>query len=296
MSEGIPPRKHRVSIARAPLRSRVAIVKGQDSGRFTDFYHAVLTSNWPVFIFQLGLLFVAVNVVFALFYLADPRGIANAAPGSFTDAFFFSVQTLGAGGGDMAPKDLYTDVLVAVESFFGILTIAVFAGLMFARFSRPVARVVFSKVAVVSLFDGVPTLMFRAANQRGNSILDASVTVSLARQYVTLEGVEMRRFEELKLLRSSNPLFALSWTVMHPIVPDSPLYNLTPEQMAAQEMEIIVMLQGTDETIADDLFARHAYWHDEIEWQKRFADVISIAPTGHRVLDLGHFHETLDDG
>jgi inward rectifier potassium channel len=296
MSEVIPPRKkRRVSIARAPLRSRAAIVKGQDSGRFTDFYHAVLTSSWPVFIVQLGLLFVAVNVIFALLYLADAGGISNAAPGNFTDAFFFSVQTLGAGGGDMAPKDFYTDVLVAVESFFGILTIAVFAGLMFARFSRPVARVVFSKIAVVSLFDGVPTLMFRAANQRGNSILDASVTVSLARQYVTLEGLEMRRFQELKLLRSYNPLFALSWTVMHPIDEASPLYNLTPEQMAAQEMEIVVMLSGMDETIADHIFTRHAYWHDEIEWQKRFADVISIAPTGHRVLDLAHFHETLDD-
>jgi inward rectifier potassium channel len=157
------------------------------------------------------------------------------------------------------------------------------------------ARVVFSKVAVATLFDGVPTLMFRAANQRGNSILDASVTVSLARQYVTLEGVEMRRFQELTLLRSSNPLFALSWTVMHPIDEKSPLYNLTPEQMAAQEMEIVVMLQGTDETIADSIFARHAYWHDEIHWQRRFADVVSIAPTGHRVLDLTHFHETLED-
>lgn len=296
MSEsGLPPKKPRpVSLARAPLRSRIAIVKGQDKGRFTDFYHSVLTSSWPVFFIQLGMAFVFVNLVFTFFYVADPGGITNAEPGSLSDAFFFSVQVLGAGSGDMVPKDFYTDAVVSVESFFGILTIAIFAGLMFARFSRPLSRVVFSNVAVVTLFDGVPTLMFRAANQRGNSILNASVTVSLARQYITIEGVEMRRTEELKLLRSSNPLFALSWTVMHPIDQDSPLFNLTPEQMAAQEMEIIVMLQGTDETIADDLFARHAYWHDEILWQKRFADVISVAPSGHRVLDLAHFHETLD--
>ncbi len=287
-----PPKKRRVSIARAPVRARVAIVKGQDSGRFTDFYHAVLTGNWLVFILQLGVLFVSVNVVFATLFLLDPGGISNAAPGSFTDAFFFSVQTLGAGGGDMAPKDLYTDVLVAVESFFGILTIAVFAGLMFARFSRPLSRVVFSKTSVVAPFDGVPTLMFRAANQRGNSILDASVTVSLARQYTTQEGVEMRRFHELKLLRSSNPLFVLSWTVMHPIDKDSPLYGLSPEEMAAEEMEIVVMLSGMDETIADHIFSRHAYWHDEIQWHRRFVDVISVAPSGHRVLDLTHFHDT----
>ena len=238
MNKKTTPPKKRVSMARAPLRSRVAIVKGQDSGRFTDFYHGVLTSGWPVFILQLGLLFATVNLIFAVLYLADPGGITNAEPGNFADAFFFSIQVLGAGSGDMVPKDFYTDAVVSVESFFGILTIAIFAGLMFARFSRPVSRVVFSKVAVVTLFDGVPTLMFRAANQRGNSILDASVTVSLARQYVTLEGVEMRRFQELRLLRSSNPLFALSWTVMHPIESDSPLYGLTPEQMSAQEMEI----------------------------------------------------------
>ena len=288
------PRKRRISIARAPLRQRVAIVKGQDSGRFTDFYHAVLTASWPVFILQLATLFIGVNFIFAILYVLDRGGIANAQPGSFTDAFFFSVQTLGAGGGDMAPQSLYADILVAIESFFGILTIALFAGIMFARFSRPFSRVVFSNVAVIAPFDGVPTLMFRAANQRGNSILDAGVTVSLARQYVTQEGIEMRRFHELKLLRSANPLFALSWTVMHPIDQASPLFGLTVEQMAEEDMEIIVMLSGMDETIADHIFARHAYWHDEILWQKRFVDVVSIAPSGHRVLDLTHFHDTLE--
>ena len=175
-----------------------------------DFYHGVLTASWPVFILQLAALFLTVNLIFALLYVLDRGGIANARPGNFADAFFFSVQTLGTlGYGVMAPRTLYANMLVTAESFTGILTIALFTGIMFARFSRPFARVVFSKVAVVAPFDGVPTLMFRAANQRGNSILDASVTVSLARQYTTLEGVEMRRFHELKLLRSSNPLFAL---------------------------------------------------------------------------------------
>ena len=296
MSEVLPPepKKPRISTAREPLGKRVAIVKGQDSGRYTDFYHGVLTASWPVFILQLAALFITVNLIFALLYLLDVGGISHAEPGNFADAFFFSVQTLGAGGGDMAPQSFYANILVTAESFFGILTIALFAGIMFARFSRPVARMVFSKVAVVAPFDGVPTLMFRAANQRGNSILDAAVTVSLARQYVTLEGVEIRRFHELKLLRSSNPLFALSWTVLHPIDETSPLYGLTPQQMAEQEMEIIVMLQGTDETISDHIFARHAYWHDEIEWNRRFVDVVSIAPSGHRLLDLTHFHETLE--
>ena len=283
------------SVAKLPRGKRIAVMKGQDKGRFMDFYHNILITSWPVFFAQLAAAFIVVNLIFAMFYVADRGGIANARPGSFTDAFFFSVQTLGTlGYGVMAPRTLYTNLLVTVESFSGILTIALFTGIIFARFSRPFARVVFSKVAVVAPFDGVPTLMFRTANQRGEAIMDASIVVTLARQYTTLEGVTMRRFQELKLMRSNNSLFALSWTVMHPIDQDSPLYGLTPEDMDAQDMEIIVMLNGLDEILADRIYARHAYWADEIVWNRRFVDVISVTPAGHRMVDLTQFHDTID--
>jgi len=283
------------SVAKLPRGKRIAVMKGQDKGRFMDFYHNILITSWPVFFAQLAAAFIVVNLIFAMFYVADRGGIANARPGSFTDAFFFSVQTLGTlGYGVMAPRTLYTNLLVTVESFSGILTIALFTGIIFARFSRPFARVVFSKVAVVAPFDGVPTLMFRTANQRGEAIMDASIVVTLARQYTTLEGVTMRRFQELKLMRSNNSLFALSWTVMHPIDQDSPLYGLTPEDMDAQDMEIIVMLNGLDEILADRIYARHAYWGDEIVWNRRFVDVISVTPAGHRMVDLTQFHDTID--
>src|SRR5580704_12312031 len=258
-----------------------------------DFYHDVLTASWPGFVARLAALFLTINLVFAILYVTDRGGITNARPDAFADAFFFSVQTLGTlGYGVMAPHTLYTNLLVTVESFSGILTIALFTGIIFARFSRPFARVVFSKVAVVASFDGVPTLMFRTANQRGESIMDASVTVTLARQHTTMEGVTMRRFQELKLLRSKSSLFALSWTVMHPIDETSPLYGVTADQMLAQDMEIVVMLNGVDETIADRIYARHAYWADEILWNRRFVDVISAAPSGQRVVDLTLFHDT----
>jgi inward rectifier potassium channel len=295
MTDTPPPLGPIRSVAKLPRGQRVAVIKGQDKGRFLDFYHHMLTASWPMFFLQLAAMFVAVNLVFALFYAGDRGGIANARPGSFADAFFFSVQTLGTlGYGVMAPRTLYTNLLVTVESFSGILTIALFTGIIFARFSRPFSRVVFSKVAVVASFDGVPTLMFRAANQRGDSIMDAAVTVNLARQYTTREGVTMRRFQELKLLRSNSSLFALSWTVMHPIDEASPLYGLTPEQMLAQDMEVIVMLSGVDESLADRIYARHAYWADEILWQRRFVDVISVAPSGERMVDLTLFHDTID--
>ncbi|MDB5734114.1 MAG: channel inward rectifier conserved region 2 domain protein [Alphaproteobacteria bacterium] len=283
------------SVARLPRGQRAALVKGQDSGRFMDFYHNILTASWPWFFAQLAAAFVVVNLCFACLYVLDRGGIANARPGSFADAFFFSVQTLGTlGYGVMAPKTLWANLLVTVESFSGILTIALFTGIIFARFSRPFARVVFSNVAVVAPFDGVPTLMFRTANQRGEAIMDASITVTLARQHTTMEGVTMRRFQELKLMRSSNSLFALSWTVMHPIDADSPLYGLTGQDMQDQDMEIVVMLNGLDEILADRIYARHAYWADEIAWNQRFVDVISVTADGHRLVDLTRFHDTND--
>ena len=216
--------------SRSGASRRLAIIIGQDKSRFTDFYHATLTANWLEFFIGLAVVFLAINLLFALLYWADPHGIANARPGSLADAFFFSVQTLGSiGYGAMTPHSTYANVLVTIESFSSIVNIAVATGLVFARFSRPTARVLFSNVAVVTQFDGVPTLMFRAANQRGNQIFDANVTVSLARQVVTREGINMRRFEELRLVRSRTPLFALSWTVMHRIDETSPLYGQTPD-------------------------------------------------------------------
>jgi len=282
-----------ISLVRGARGKRIAVIKGQDSGRFFDFYHGILTASWPGFVAQLAMLFLTVNLAFATLYVIDRGGITNARPGSFADAFFFSVQTLGTlGYGVMAPRTLYANLLVTAESFTGILIIALFTGIIFARFSRPFARLVFSKVAVVTLFDGIPTLMFRAANQRGNSILDASVNVSLAGNYVTREGVSMRRFQELKLIRSSNPLFALSWTVMHPIDEASPLYGLGLAEMIEHDMEIVVMLNGMDETIADRIYARHAYMAEEIHWHRRFVDVVSVTPGGQRMVDLVRFHDT----
>ena len=286
-----------ISLVKAPRGRRVAIIKGQDLGRFFDFYYVVLTASWLLFVGELAAFFLCVNLIFATFYVGDPGGIANARPGNFTDAFFFSVQTLGTlGYGVMAPKSLYANILVTAESFTGILIIALFTGIIFARFSRPVARLLFSKTAVVTQFEGMPTLMFRAANQRGNSILDAAVNVSLASNYVTAEGVFMRRFQELKLIRSSNPLFALSWTVMHTIDSTSPLYNLGLAEMIEHDMEIVVMLSGMDETIADRIYARHSYVAEEILWHRRFVDVISVTPAGQRMVDLLRFHDTRESG
>jgi inward rectifier potassium channel len=289
-----PPRPPTAAeVLRSPKLRRV-VVKGQDRSRWTDFYHGVLTAPWWLFFLGLAVGFVAINVVFALLFMSDPQGIEHARPGSFWDRFLFSVQTIGSiNYSRMVPLSTFVNAVVVIEAFIGFVYLAMMASLMFARLSRPSARVVFSKVAVVAPFDGAPTLMFRAANQRGNQILDASITVTLARQMVSLEGVAMRRFEELRLVRSRTSLFALSWTVMHRIDETSPLHGLSLDDLSANQMELIVLLRGMDETLADFIYSRHAYGPDDIVWNHRFVDVISATPQGRRLLDLGRFHDTV---
>jgi inward rectifier potassium channel len=258
-------------------------------------YQAMLSAPWWMFLSALAVAYFAVNALFAGLYMLDPGGIENARPGSFRDALFFSMQTLGTYSTNvMAPKSLYVDTVVTIESFFSVLNIAIATGAVFARVSRPTARVIFSRNAVVTLFEGVPTLMFRVANQRGNQILEAAITLTLARQTVTREGHHMRRFEELTLVRARSPLFALSWTVMHPIDATSPIYGATRESLLDAHAEFIIVLSGTDETFADTIYARHSYMPDEIHWNKRFVDIISTRPDGRRLVDLRKFHSVKD--
>ena len=160
-------------------------------------------------------------------------GIAGQRPGSFIDLFFFSVQTLSTVGyGQMAPKTLAANVVVTIEAFVGLFNLAIATGLLFARISRPTARVMFSERAVITTFEGVPTLIFRAANQRRNRIVEAEVTISLARDMTTREGGSIRRFQELPALRSKSPIFYLSWQIMHRIDASSPLAGETADSLA----------------------------------------------------------------
>ncbi len=276
-----------------PTRKRVAIIKGQDTSRFTDFYHAVLSVPWSAFFLGLALAFALVNAVFALGYMADPGGIEHARRGNFWDAFVFSAQTIGSiNYSVMVPKSTYVNTLVIVEAFVGYVVLALFTGMIFARFSRPFARIVFSKVAVVAPYDGVPTLMFRTANQRGNQILDASITVTLARQHESREGLVMRRFEELKLVRARTSLFALSWTIMHVIDETSPLFGLTEQDLLDRQIELIALFSGADATMAETIYARYSYGPDDFVRNHRFVDVLYLTPKGRRVVDLTRFHDT----
>jgi len=269
-----------------------ATIRGLRRRRWTDLYHQLLTVSWGGFLLVWIGVYLSANLAFATLFWLDRGGLSGAQPGSFEDAFFFSVQTLGTiGYGVIAPKSHFANALVAVESFFSFGISALSTGLIFARVSRPTARVMFSRHAVVTPVNGVSTLMFRAANERRNQVLEAEVTVTLARNMTTTEGVTYKAFQALELKRGRSPFFALSWSVMHVIDETSPLFRQTLETLIADRAEIVVILAGVDETLAQRIHARHSYLPHEIVWDRRLADIITIGDDGRPVVEYGRFHD-----
>jgi inward rectifier potassium channel len=283
-------RHRKVIVSAEPAQTTTLL--GLDDRRFRDLYHHLLTASWPALLMTIAAAFAAVNAIFAVIYMLD-RGIENARPGSFADAFFFSVQTMATiGYGKLAPDTTLANILMTVEALTGLLGLAMVTGLVFAKFSRPTARVRFSRVAVISRRDGVPSLMFRMANVRGNRIVDATVHVVLARQEKTMEGEEVRRFFDLALQRYRNSIFSYSWTAIHPITETSPLHGQTRQSLERAGAEIIVSMTGLDESFGQTVHARHSYRPRDIEWGARLADILERTPQG-LVIDYSHFDDTV---
>jgi inward rectifier potassium channel len=254
---------------------------------FTDFYHHTLTSSWLSLLLQITGAFVLGNAVFSLGYYVD-GGVENAH--SFADVFFFSVETMATVGyGKMAPVSVVAHLLMSLEALTGLIGLAIVTGLIFAKFSRPTARVRFSRFAVVSKRDGVPSLMFRMANVRANQIVEAQIHVVFSRQEHTLEGEEVRRFYDLELARYRNAIFGYSWTAIHPILPGSPFHGATPESLAAADAGVVVSLTGIDETFSQTVYARNYYYPDDIVWGARLVDITSLSPDGDSLIDFSRF-------
>jgi len=258
-----------------------------------DMYHRALTVSWPRFLLAASLVYLFANSVFALAFLAQPGSIANARPGSFLDAFFFSVQTFGTiGYGVMSPATPWANTVMTVETLVGIMLVALTTGVMFARVSRPTARVLFSKVAVLTDWEGVPTLMVRMGNERVSQIVQAEVGMSLVRNERTREGHGMRRFYDLKLERTRTPVFAMSFQAMHRIDETSPLYGMTHADLETTEAELVVTVTGMDETMGATVHARGSYLPSEIRYRHRYVDIFGMTPEGRRAIDYRRFHDT----
>jgi inward rectifier potassium channel len=292
---GHPAVRRIVPGAAVPFSRQGVKAIGVERAFHKDIYHFVLGRTWPQFFLLVSLVFVVTNMLFAWLFLAEPGAIANVRPGSFEDAFYFSVQTLATiGYGGMYPASRYGHAIVAVEAIVGILMVALITGITFTRFARPSARVLFSDKVVISPRDGVPHVMFRMANWRRNRIVEARLGVTLLVTERTREGDVMRRQIDLPLQRDKTNVFFLTWTAMHVVDERSPFFGPDAlDRLRAQQAEIYLALTGLDETIGQTIHVRKQYLLDDLVPHARFADVLSTHPDGRRVIDYRKFHDVV---
>lgn len=264
-----------------------------------DLYHSLLLMRWRVFLALIVAVDLLVNLVFGIgYFLCGPEALQGIVPGGQWERlgqdFFFSVQTFATiGYGHIRPVGLAANSLVTFEAILSLLSTGLVTGILFARFARPTARVVFSNVAIISVHDGIPSLLFRLGNRRLNQILEARVHVSLSRIERTAEGETYRTFEDLRLERAMTPIFALTWTVVHPITPESPLYGKSADDLRRSRAELVVSLVGIDDTFAQSIYSRFSYTVDEILWDRRFQDILGRAPDGKVMVDLARIHDVI---
>jgi inward rectifier potassium channel len=267
-------------------------VVGGPRPNLADLYHMLLRMRWSHIFLLILVVYTLINILFATVYVFT-GGIQNAEPGSFLDAFFFSVQTMGTiGYGAMVPVTRLANTVVFFESVTGLVVTALATGLVFVRFSLTRARVMFSKKIAYAPVDGVPTIMVRIGNERRNQIIDATFRMTFTRSTKTAEGVFYYQSRELPLMRNRASALARSWQIMHKVTPDSPFYGETPESLKATDAEILVELVGIDDTSLQPSHARHSWMYHEIAWGARLTDVISEQEGGRIVLlDLTKFHD-----
>ncbi len=261
-----------------------------------DLYFHLMEGSWTR-LFVLGVvMYIVANIAFAALYMIEPGAVSGVAADDFLSAFSFSVQTMTTiGYGGMAPVTDYAHAVMIVEAFVGVLGAALVTGVIFAKASRPVSSVLFSRPAVVTMRDGVRTLEFRLGNARGNEVVEASLSASVLKDEVSPEGHRLRKLYDLELVRSRTPVFTLSWTVMHRITESSPLHGLGEDGLTDGVMAIIVTMTGHDATYAQTVHARHLYQSHEIRLGRRFVDVITTTDEGLIRIDYSKFHDTVVD-
>ncbi|NOT59737.1 MAG: transporter [Acidobacteria bacterium] len=259
-------------------------------------YHALLTMPWPRFLGMVVSGYLFINLLFALVYTFCPGGLTDATNtgiGSrFWQGFFFSVHTFGTiGYGNVSPVGWIANLAVTIESLLSLLCVALATGILFARFSRPTARIIFSEKTVIAPYEQGTGLMFRLANGRRNELIEVAATVIYA-QFESVEGKPVRKFYQLPLERSKVTFLSLSWTIVHPINEESPLWQLTETEVRARQGEILILLTGIDETFSQVVHARTSYRAEEMEWNAKFVNVFNKPDeNGLVTIDLRRLHE-----
>jgi inward rectifier potassium channel len=261
--------------------------------RWRDSYHVILTLSWPAFAALVLAVYILINLVFAGLYCLDGRCIAELPPGSFYEAFFFSVETLATVGyGHMYPANLYGHCVTTGEIVVGMFGMAAITGLIFVRFSRPTARILFSKCAVISTFDGVPTLMLRVANQRHIPMAEAEFRVMLFRNERIQEEANVRRFYPLKLQFDRMIAFPVALTLRHLIDESSPLYGMSAEDMKKSDTRLMASIVCIDTVIPAPVQSATDYLYSDILWNRRFVEIYTETHEGRLTVDYGRIHDT----
>src|SRR5208337_87266 len=254
-------------------------------------YKLLIGLSWPWFVAIVLGTFILINIAFAWLYLAAGiqtlQGAEGATPlGTFLNAFFFSAQTLTTVGyGGMVPRGIGSNVIASVEALMGVMGFAFGAALVYGRFSRPTARILFSEHALIAPYQGKTSLQIRVANQRSNAIVDLEATIVL----MAVEGsgeAHRRTYARLELERPRVFFLPLTWTIVHPIDETSPLHGKTAQYLADHAVEIIVLIRGFDDTFSQIVNARCSYRYDEIMWDHKFLPAFHSDEDGRLVLDL----------
>ncbi len=243
-----------------------------------NLFHTVMTMSWRVFLSLVLLLYFLSNIIFGAIYASIGTGAlvdTSSTPmeSAFLRAFFFSVQTFATiGYGTIHPVGVIPNLIVTIESYYSLLANALITGVVFARFARPTARVVFSEVAVIAPYRGITGLMFRLVNGRSNQMIEVEAKVMFAR-FCDENGKSVRKFDELDLERRKVAFFPLSWTVVHPIDEKSPLYGMTDADLRNSDAEIMILLSAADETFAQVVHTRTSYKADQIRVGSKFISI-----------------------
>lgn len=289
--------KERMSKARVVrFGGREIIAEGLQLSFWADISHRSMTASWPAFIAGAAVVFVLFNAIFAVLYWIGDQPVSNVSHNDFIDYLYFSIETLStAGYGDMHPQTHYGHFIAAVELFTGIFSMSLMTGMIFSRFSRPRARLLFANNPVIAIQDGEPTLMVRFANERHNIIGNATARLWVLKNTISKEGQPVRRFSELSLLKNEHPALALSWTLYHTLDETSPLHNLDADEMGAASIAIAVVVSGYDVVAAQTIHARKSYDYKDIRFGQRYADILENLDDGRIRIDYGKFHDTVDE-
>jgi inward rectifier potassium channel len=262
-------------------------------------YSNLVSTTWNRFFLFVAILYLLLNGFFAAGYVAcGTRGLVNTLDtgiySPFLKAFFFSIHTSATiGYGSTVPVGLATNTLVALESVVSLLGLAVVTGLVFARFSRPVADILFSRSAVMSWIGNLRAFQFRIINSRNNQIIDLHCRLLVSRFETNAGGVSVRRYYPLRLERESVVFFPLSWTVVHTVDQDSPLFGITEDELCGSGAEFLILLTGMDETFSQVVNARSSYRANEIIWDAKFTDIFIYDPEGRMAgVEMKRFHDT----